>query len=384
MNTKTYKTKTDIIARNNGSVKDAWLCAVDYGYSSVKIFSQNTIAVYPSYAKRFDGDIVGSPPPEHIVYRDLDTNERWLVGEAAQNDVRQDDATISEEAVFGRARYDDPMFLVLVRTGLGLGCRKNEYGNPLGKTVYVQSGLPPKYMKMDTPKLTDVIAGRHRFALKVGSAPERMFDITVQRRNISIMEQPKGTLYSIAKDNSHRFVPESPDYFNKNLIVFDAGFGTLDIFPIRNNHVVDKQTFPEYSMREVLKQTIAGIYDAYGTDVSLIGLQKCLGDGYVKCHDKFSSKNKPFGDILEASSRKVCDDAMERLGQILPLYEYDYLVITGGTGAAWDDQIREKLKEIDGLKIVDGNQNDTDLPFMFANVRGYYMYLYDRTLKASK
>ena len=377
MDTKRFKTRTEIVNRSNGSVKGVFLVAVDYGYSSVKVFSQNTVAVYPSFARKFNGDTVGTLSPAHIIYRDLETGEQWLVGEAAHNDVRQDDATISEEAVFGRARYDDPMFQVLVRTGLGIGCRSNDFGSPDGKQIYVQTGLPPKYMKKDTPLLMSAIAGRHRFALRIGNESEKIYDISVRRENVFVMEQPKGTLYSIAKDNAHRFTRESSDYFRKNLIVFDAGFGTLDIFPIMNNHVLDKQTFPEFSMREVLKETINGIYDAYGADVSLIGMQKCLGDGYVKCHGKFSSKNQPFDEILDAANKKVCDLALERLGQIFPLYEYDYIVITGGTGASWNELIRDKLKDIDGLTIINGNQNDTSLPFMFANVRGYYMFLYD-------
>lgn len=383
MDTKRFKTRTEIINRGNGSVKGVFLIAVDYGYSSVKVFSQNSVAIYPSFAKRFNGELVGTLSPSHIIYRDLETDEQWLVGEAAQSDVNQDDTTISEESVFGRARYDDPMFQVLVRTGLGIGCRKNDYGSPGGKPVYVQTGLPPKYMKNDTPMLVSAIAGHHRFALRIGDRPEQVFDITIPRGNVSVMEQPKGTLYSVAKDNSHRFIRESRSYFNSNLIVFDAGFGTLDIFPIRNNHVVGKQTFPEFSMHEVLKETIDGIYDAYGADVSMIGMQKCLGDGFVKCHGKFSSTRKPFEDILDAANKKVCDAALEKLGQIYPLYEYDYIVVTGGTGAAWNQLIREKLKDVDGLTIINGNQNDSSLPFMFANVRGYYMFLYDVMLQKS-
>ena len=377
MDTRKFKTRTEIINRGNGSIKGVHLVAVDYGYSSVKVFSQNVIAVYPSFAVRFNGEIIGNPSPDFISYRDLDTGEMWLVGEAAQNDISQGDATFSEESVFGRDRYDDPMFRVLVRTGLGIGCMKNDISDPAGKPLYVQTGLPPMYMKNDAPLLTDAIAGRHRFALKIGNSPERLFDLTVPRSNISIMDQPKGTLYSVVKDNSHRFIRDAAEYFSNNLIVFDAGFGTLDIFPIRNNRVAGKQTFPSFSMRQVLRYTIDGIYDAYGTDVSMIGMQKCLGDGYIKRHSKFSSKNQSFDEILEEANRRVCDEALEKLGQIFPLHEYKFLVVTGGTGAAWNGMIREKLKDIEGLTVINGNQNDPSLPFLFSNVRGYYMFLYD-------
>ena len=376
--TKKFKTRTLFLDRGNGSVDGVFLTAIDVGSSGVKVFSQNFVGVFPSFAKRLDGELVGTPASENIIYKDLATGEKWLVGEAAQNDVSQDDTTISEKVISNRERYDDPMFLVLVRTGLGLGFGKAEYGEPAGKPVYVQTGLPPKYMKSDTRKLVSAIAGHHRFTLQVGQAPERTFDFAVLKENVDVMPQPKGTLFSVAMNSMHRFIPESPGYFKKNVLVIDGGFVTLDIFPIRNSRAVEEQTIEDLSMQEVLKRTIRKLNEAYGTDISLVGFQKCLGDGYIKLHDKFSSKNQPFGELLDASNREVCDEALEKIGGLFQLYEYPYIVVTGGTGAAWNGMIREKFKGLEGLTIINGNQNDERLAFLFANVRGYFMFLYNR------
>ena len=378
IDTKKYKTRTMFRKMPNGSVKGAFLIAEDIGYSSVKVFSQNSCSAFPSFAEKFTGETIGDLPDWHIIYRDLHTGERWLVGEAAQNNVSQGNATVSEEAVFGRARYDDPMFLVLARAGLGAGMIENEFGAPNDKPVYVQTGLPPRYIKTDAPRLIHALAGEHHFSLKIGGAPEQEFHTVLKKDRIGVMEQPKGTLMSVAIGKDHRYVPGAREYLNKNILIFDAGFGTLDIYPIMNNHVGEKQTFPEFSMKQVLKDTCEMLYDRYGEEVSLIGMQKCLGDGYIRCHDKFTSRKQEFGDILEEASQKICDAALERLAQIYPLYEYDYLVITGGTGAAWNEQIREKLIGLDSLVVLNGNQNDTSLPFIFSNVRGYYMYLYEK------
>lgn len=382
--TKKYKTKTFFRSRDNGgAAKGTWPVAADIGYSSVKVFSPNRTLVFPSYAKPFKGETIGSLPDYYIQYRDLDKGETWLVGEAAQNDVGQGDETVSEEALFGRTRYDDPMFLVLVRTGLGAGMIENKFGEPGEKTVYLQTGLPPKYMK-DKKDLVKAVAGRHRFSLKIGDMPEQEFDFEVRKENIGVMEQPKGTLMSVVKDSAHQYIPDAKKYFNRNVLIFDAGFGTLDIFPIVNNHVAEKQTFPEFSMKQVLKETIEAIEKEYGETVSMVGIQKCLGSGFVLCQGKFKSRKEEFGDLLEEASANVCDRALERLGQIYRLPEFDYLVITGGTGAAWNSQIHEKLKELETLTIVDGNQNDTSLPFMTANARGYYMYLCERLSRTVK
>ena len=379
--TKKFKTRTLFLDRSNGSVDGVFLTAIDVGFSGVKVFSQNFVGVFPSFAKRLDGELVGTPAPEDIIYKDLATGKKWLVGEAAQNDVAQDDTTISEKVISGRQRYDDPMFLVLVRTGLGLGFGKAEYGEPAGKPVYVQTGLPPKYMedmKNDTHKLISAIAGHHRFTLQVGQAPERTFDFTVLKENVDVMPQPKGTLFSVAMNSMHRFIPESPEYFKKNVLVIDVGYVTLDIFPIRNSRAVEEQTIEDLSMKEVLKRTIEKIKEVYDTNISLVGFQKCLGDGYFKLYDKFSAKNQPFGELLEASNREVCDEALERIGGLFHLYEYPYIVVTGGAGAAWNGMIREKFKGLEGLTIINGNQNDERIAFLFANVGGYFMFLYNR------
>ena len=55
--------------------------------------------------------------------------------------------------------------------------------------------------------------------------------------------------------------------------------------------------------------------------------------------------------------------------------EYDYLIITGGTSAAWRDMIRDYFSGMETLKIENGNKNG-GMKAIFANVRGYYMYRY--------
>ena len=89
----------------------------------------------------------------------------------------------------------------------------------------------------------------------------------------------------------------------------------------------------------------------------------------------------PFDDILEEASNRICDMALNKIAQIYPLYEYDYFIITGGTGAAWSKRIKERLKNMETLEIIDGGRND-DLPAVFANARGYYMYRYSKIANA--
>lgn len=379
MNTKDFKTRTEMIARDNGQLQGAWLVALDIGYSAVKVYSPNSVAMFPSYAKPYTNrGTVGKLPNDFITYTDLDTNEQWLVGSMAQEDNTVNEAIDSDEALFGRQRYYDPMFKVVARVGLAMGMMPNKHGDIGGKKLYVQTGLPPKYIKDDAEPLREALAGSHHFSVKIGSnmPVEFMFDLLPE--NIFVIMQPMGTFYSILFDNTHKYVEDANGYLKKNILVFDAGFGTFDLFMIKNHSVKESQTFSNLGMKQVFLNTADAIRKKYGQSVGVAEMQKYLEAGTVRRFDRknLTTEDVPFADLLESAVDKVSSEAIEKMAQVYQLQEVDYLVITGGTGAAWKDKIRSRLAGMTTLKVVDGNQNDTSLPFVFANVRGYYMYRY--------
>ena len=56
--------------------------------------------------------------------------------------------------------------------------------------------------------------------------------------------------------------------------------------------------------------------------------------------------------------------------------EFQYIVITGGTGAAWKRYFEDTFQGLKTTTLLYGNQND-GLPFVYSNVRGYYLYRYN-------
>ncbi len=379
MNSQDFMTKTQYISRDNKSpADDVYLIAMDIGYSAVKVFSPEAVAMFPSYAVRDTGyGTAGTLTSDYIRYENLDTGEKWFVGNMAQDGLSDDDTSVSETSLYGRDRYRDPMFAVIAETGLGLACMysKGIYKN---RKVCLQTGLPPRYTgkgSQDVRDLTDLLSGTHRFTLRLGQEKSMTFEIRIEKENIFIMPQPMGTLFSVAVDQNHNFLPEAGNYFNKKALIFDGGFGTLDFYSIKSHVIGNSETYNNLGMKRVLQETTAEIRDRYQKEISVPAMQKYLATGTFRYFDarNVSTKDVPLGDILEECSRRVCREAIDKMMQVYPLYEYDYLIITGGTGSAWSAQIREYLKDMTTLTIVDGAQNDT-LPGVFANVRGYYMF----------
>lgn len=380
MDVKKFQTRTICKQRDNGDTGDKWCVALDIGYSAVKVFSPNIVAMFPAYAKKEESNYIGDVKGDVILYRNLDTGECWTVGSDAQERIDVRDTSESVTALYGRERYMTPMFKVLVETGLAWGCLPVGENSVDGRDIFVQTGLPPRYIKSDKEMLMEIIAGRHHFSIRHGSGEEIIYDFEVKMENIDVIAQPMGTLFSVMVDNNHQFVKGAEDYMAKNVIVFDPGFGTLDIFPIRHHHVENSETFDNLGMKRVFEETAAEINDKYHQDISVPAMQKFLGRGafrYQKRENgRMITKDIAFDDILSEKNRKVCQEACQRLEQVIPLAEYDYLIVTGGTSAAWHNMIRDYFSGMSTLEIINGNQND-DLPIAFANVRGYFMYRYN-------
>lgn len=386
INTANFKTKTIFLERKNASVNNIWGIALDIGYSAVKGFSPNSVYCFPSYAKKINSDSIafGSPSQSDILYRDSVTGEEWAVGAFAQDMIVSDDSNDSIAGLYGRNRYFSPMFKVIARVGLAIGMMTNSFGSPEGKNLVLQTGLPPAYMKSDSPLLKEALSGDHNFEVKVGGRAWKKFSFSLPEDNIRIMPQPMGTLLSISTNNAGQLVPDAKKYFASGMLIFDPGFGTLDVFNIRNRSIISYETFDNLGMKRVLKETADGIFDKYKVEITIPAMQKYLQDGNVTTFNRKERKTKhePFGDILEEASKKVCMEAIEQVSTIYNnLIDHQYLVITGGTGAAWKNDIKEYFAGMETLEIIDGNQND-NLPFIFSNVRGYYMYQYSKFLKS--
>lgn len=414
--TMDYRTKTLMLETANVTVDDFWPIAIDIGYSSVKGFSPNSIFAFPAYAKNLKKNpkFYGELKDDEILYRDGDTGEIWRVGRSAQEMVDDLDTEDSEGELFGRTRYFSQLFKVLLRTGLALGMLSNRAGEYNGKPIYVQTGLPPKYLDEDKEYLIETLSGTHEFAIKTSRTQNYVnMKINLPEKNIEVMSQPEGTLMNLVLDDNGKGRPNSRSLFQSNVIIFDAGFGTLDLFDIKNRKSSSKETFSQFGMREILERTMQKIKKRDEVALSPSAMQNALETGTVLIKKrngiKLSSKRQSFADLLEISSEEVCREAIEKVINVYSgLFEYNYLVLTGGTSAAWEKYIREYFQDVEDLMVIIGNEYSRNATYadlhehasdeerkmaelekqksdiIFCNVRGYYMCLINHLRRISR
>ena len=391
MDTSKFKTKTEFIERKNPSVSNVWEIALDIGYSAVKLFGPNIVARFPSYAKRVENDfkMLTASPDSCILFQDMENNEMWVVGEFAQNLIKRGDTADSEETLYGREREGNPIYQVITKVGLGIACMGGPNGEVGDKPVLVQTGLPEKYLKSGKDGIIETIAGHHDFRIKIGERPWAHFIFDIREDNKFVRSQPMGTLFSACMESNGSFRADGNKLLSSSCIVFDPGFGTLDIFPIIKGVVKHGETFEDLGMKRVLQETSDMIFEKYHVEIPVAAMQKYLATGTIivskldRKKAELSSKEEPFGDILAEANSKICEEAIARTLNAIDIFEYNNFILTGGTGAAWRDMILNKFKNLSTLRIIDGNAND-NLAFVYSNVRGYYLSRYARLLKDNR
>lgn len=386
--TKRFKTKTEIVPKNNGIQQNFdWLLAVDIGYSGVKLFSPNTIARFPSYAKKLEDEqdinsmFITETPQNTIFiksYNEAGEEEVWIVGELAQKLMDTHNYTESEKSLYGRERLLTPMYRILFKTALGIGLMSNEYGSYTGQKISVQTGLPERYLS-DSDTLKEVLGEHHRFDIKIENGDWIHYDLDINTDDIYVMSQPMGSLLSVCFNKDGSWHADAKKYLNSNVLVFDPGFGTLDLFQLRSGVVKQGDTFSDLGMKQILQETANLIKSNYHKEISVSAMQPYLAEGTIKVGDrrKLITEEKPIHKFLESSSKKICEEAITRMAENFDISEFEYLIITGGTGAAWKEYIEERLSGVTTLTILYGNQNDS-LPFVYSNVRGYYLFRYNK------
>jgi plasmid segregation protein ParM len=377
--TSSYRTQTHYSPCSNlFDGGDIWPIALDVGYSGVKGLSPNSVYCFPSFARELDAGLLGNDRSSDILYRDEDGQE-WMIGDLALSSLHADDTTDSQTTLYGRHRYFSNVFRVITRVGIAMGMQSNKYGQYTGQKLYLQTGLPPAYLKADTPLLREALSGRHKFSVKFGAKKWKEYEFELNENDIGVISQPMGAVISASKTDGGKTVlgANKKPFVEDRIIVVDGGFGTFDAISIYNRVVEGNgESFTDVGMHSVLSALSERLLERYSVNISVHALQSTLEAGYVFAFDRSSRANRKvdISELLAECSREICNRALDKLDSSFNyLQNYRYLLATGGTCAAWLPYIKERYVGMQSLDIITGDQNDTLGP-VFSNARGYYIY----------
>ena len=373
-----YCYQTDIVFQQmECPITESLLCGIDIGYSGIKIQSPFNASTIPSIVVKEKNDAPLLVGAEDIRYRD-EKGRVWYVGSLAKKTLLHGSTAVKPTTLLGRQRVQSEDFLVQLRVGLFFARLKGlpEGGYDLDdRPIKVQTGLPPEFIVQDSEELRSKFVGDHKFFIKVGKRPWVGIRIKLDIRDVFICKQPFGTL--MANVINEDGVMTNPSLLKKNVLILDAGFHTTDTFHcIQGTREGIALTWENYAMQEVYQRTCDDILavSKNKADISVYSLEKAFDTGIVH----YGAKKEPYNFTKDfyRNLKGVCFELLDELNAAYnSMMNVDVILLTGGTGVAWEKYIREYYKDTQALEIIlagDGKSASR------ANVKGYYNLLVSR------
>lgn len=371
LDTKKFRTRQEFKNCPNPKGKD-YVIGLDIGYSSVKVFYENGRFCFPSYVRKLSRGMLNIADDKDILYKEEGSNDVYMIGYNAQSMAEDDNTNDSEGELYSRNRYKDARFKIICNAALGLSVMNKRDD----RKIFIETGLPSSYVEGDSKSLIKVLTKPAEFSLKIGGGDWKKFSIAIEEENIHIMPQPSGSLYSVLIKPDGRYIDNAKNMLSSNVLVMDAGFGTFDFFGIMNREIKCKESTDELGMRQVLDQTSKNIFKDTTEDIRITALQKHLESGsfdYTN-EDDMQSETCSIEPYLSKANSDILKQAMDKAKSVTNSFRgYKYIIITGGTGAAWFEDIKEWLSGMKTIEVIPGNQND-HLPLIYSNARGYYLF----------
>lgn len=356
---------------------DQFIIGLDAGYSGMKVWYEKGYFCFPSFVKELTEDSLNLFDEKDILYRDNETGKTYMLGYTAQEMVESGDTNDTDSETYDRKRYWNPKFQILCKAAIGLAVMSRDKED--NRPVFLETGLPASYVKGDSPMMKKALTKPLNFSLKKGNKPWVNISMQIAPEHIHIMAQPAGALYAALIRNDAKYIPDARKLLFGKTLVADFGAGTADFYGIKNRQIVCCESLINIGSGEILKRVSRLIMNEYGEDIRSQALQHNLETGYITClnEETMEQESKSIGELVKQASHEVFLEAMQRSRSITNTFrDYETLIIAGGTGEAWFEDIKEYLSGMKTLQILPSNINVPDVPFLYSVARGYYEYRY--------
>jgi len=135
--------------------------------------------------------------------------------------------------------------------------------------------------------------------------------------------------------------------------IIDAGYKTLGCFEIAGNLAINAaQSNTDFAMLNVDMIVAERVRQQGRQDFNYLQVQhhaRGNGRGFIRSSDKEIDVKSIYKEVL----REVCDGLLSYIEHIFSLDDIFSLIITGGTGVAYADQITEYMEKYHrGLKVI--------------------------------
>jgi plasmid segregation protein ParM len=227
--------------------------------------------------------------------------------------------------------------------------------------IQVVSGLPVAYLKRDTKKLMEAIAGVHQITFHQSDGKNIKKTINIDK--ITIIPQPIGSIFNLLFDENGKFIEKS--LATKKIGVVDVGFKTTDFSIFDQLQYIERgSTTMDTGISKCFSLIAAKLRQESNINIELFKMFKFIESGTIKIRGKEYNISSLKKRIYAHTAAAIAAD-LSRLWE--NDWDMDSIILTGGGSV----ELAEYLAD-----SIEGNliPIPKNLDARFNNVQGYYKF----------
>ena len=365
------------------------LIAIDPGFDSMKVIANGVHFKFPFSAVETDerkmSDYGGRKG--FILYKDR-SGATWRVGQYArtlmyENKSEQEDPSAK---LYTEERFISPEAAVGISSAIAKAIDLTGFYDAQAELdIRLIVALPHAVRSKYAPTVAGLVSGEQRFYMTFDNGEEKEYRFNIEEANVMTVSQTIAAILGETSDDNG-YIDESKYHYLANgpTLVVDGGYYTMGLVPVSRGGSVDDdhaESNTNYAMKNV-NLGVAKEIAATRPDIKHYSVEYLLSQGEteIRYMDKAQNKvvNIDLSAIREKKLQTVCNNFIRYMNKkYSDLVDFRYVLVTGGTGAAFFNQLLAYYK---GTGVMDeGHMLLThptlagkELPIEFSVVTGAY------------
>ena len=365
------------------------LIAIDPGFDAMKVIANGIHFKFPFSAVETDerkmSDYGGRK--EFILHKDR-SGATWRVGQYArtlmyENKSQQDDPTAK---LYTEERFISPEATVGILSAIAKAIDLTGlYNEQADLDIRLIVALPHSVRNKYAPTVAGLVSGAQRFYMTFDDGEEKEYRFNIVEQNVLTVSQTIAAILGETSDDNG-YIDESKYHYLANgpTLVVDGGYYTMGLVPVSRGGSVDDdhaESNTNYAMKNVNLGVAKEIADTR-PDIKHYSVEYLLsqGESEIRYMDKGQNKvvSIDLSVIREKKLQNVCNNFIRYLNKKYnDLIDFRYVLVTGGTGAAFFSQLLAYYK---GTGVMDEAHmllthpvlSGNELPIEFSVVTGAY------------
>jgi len=365
------------------------LISIDPGFDSMKVIANGQHFKFPFSAVETDERKMSDygKRKDFILYKD-ETGATWRVGQNARALIYQDKNNQDDpmQDFYTEDRFVSSEFTVGIRSAIAkaivlTGLYEQQKNLDIHLIVALPHAVRDKYMST----VIGLVAGEHHFFVTLGEEPERAYRFHIQESNVYTISQTIAAILGETSDDLG-YINEEKFFYLSNgpTLVIDAGYYTVGLVPVSRGGSVDdakSESDTTHAMKNV-NMAIAKEIAERRPDIKHYTVEYLLSQGESEIRYLDQSKGKveriDLSVLRKEKLKLICEDFIRYLNQKYNnLLDFRYILVTGGTGANYFEQMLSYYKELglmdeEHMLLTNPVIQDAPVPIEFSIAVGAY------------